>query len=65
MGSQHNVIISVDIYLEEHDVIVGLGHLLDLRSDHLARAAPGGKEVDDNLKKELCYSTATCKVLLN
>lgn len=34
--------------LEEHDTVVGLAHLLEVRGDHLAGAAPGRKEVHNH-----------------
>ena len=40
----------VDVDLQEDDVFEGLGHLLDLRGDHLAGTAPRREEVDDDLQ---------------
>ena len=41
----------VDVDLQEDDVFEGLGHLLDLRGDHLAGTAPRREEVDHDLEE--------------
>ena len=43
-----NVLTLVDINLEEDHIVHGLVHLLQVRGDHLAGAAPGGVEVHNH-----------------
>jgi hypothetical protein len=45
-----DVIQVVDVNLDEHHVLELGSQLLEVRADHLARAAPGRGEVDEKLK---------------
>lgn len=53
----------IDVDLQEDDMVHRLRHLLDLRRDHLARTAPGGEEIDHDLKKLDRFSNKNLKML--
>jgi len=42
------LLVDVNVHLEEDDLVLRLGHLLNHGSDLLAGAAPLGEEVDDD-----------------
>ena len=57
-GVRDTHVARIDVDLQEDDVRVLVGQLLEERSDHLAGAAPGGGEIDHDLCERISLSQA-------